>query len=129
MTRRMEKSKTESVATEEQRGEFDLLTRILDEGRLARDDVQAERARDIIAEFVQQVTEGQMVLSKDTEAMISARIAEIDRLISVQLNEIMHHEEFQKLEASWRGMWHLVYQSETGVMLKIRALNVTRKSC
>ena len=103
-----EKLKTESVGTEEQRGEFDLLTRILDEGRLARDEVQTERAKDIIAGFVQEIMQGQMVISKDTEAMISARIGEIDRLISKQLNEVMHHEDFQKMEASWRGLWHLV---------------------
>ena len=76
-----EKTKTESVGTEEQRGEFDLLTRILDEGRLARDEVQTERAKDIIAEFVQEIMQGQMVVSKDTEAMISARIGAIDRVI------------------------------------------------
>ena len=68
-----EKAKTESVGTEEQRGEFDLLTRILDEGRLARDEVQTARAKDIISEFVQEIMQGQMVVSKDTEAMISAR--------------------------------------------------------
>ena len=56
-----EKQKTESVGTEEQRGEFDLLTRILDEGRLARDEVQTERAKDIIAGFVQEIMQGQMV--------------------------------------------------------------------
>jgi type VI secretion system protein ImpC len=47
--------------------------------------------------------EGTMTISKDTEAMINARIAQIDKLISDQLNEVMHHEDFQKLEGSWRG--------------------------
>jgi type VI secretion system protein ImpC len=126
-SKKVEKGKTESVVTEEQRGELDLLTRIIDEGRLARNEVQAERAKDIIGQFVQDVMEGQMVVSEDTEAMITARIAEIDRLLSAQLNEIIHAEEFQRLEASWRGLWHLVYQSETGVMLKIRVMNVSKK--
>lgn len=126
-SKKVDKSKTESVVTEEQRGELDLLTRILDEGRLARDEVQTERAKDIIGQFVQDVMQGQMVVSKDTEAMITSRIAEIDRLLSAQLNEVIHAEEFQKLEASWRGLWHLVYQSETGVMLKIRVMNVSKK--
>ena len=127
MSKKMEKTKTEAVLTEEPQSETDLLARILDEGRLARNEVQVERAKDIIGEFVQQVMQGQMVVAKDTEAMISARIGEIDRLISAQLNEVMHAEEFQRLEASWRGLWHLVYQSETGVMLKIRVLNVNKK--
>jgi len=43
------------------------------------------------------------------------------------LNEIMHAAEFQKLEASWRGLQHLVFESETGTMLKIRVLNSSKK--
>ncbi|HEX6730466.1 MAG TPA: type VI secretion system contractile sheath large subunit, partial [Pyrinomonadaceae bacterium] len=61
------------------------------------------------------------------DSAINARIAEIDRLVSAQLNEIMHAEEFQKLEGSWRGLNHLVMNSETGTMLKIRVLNVSKK--
>ena len=105
----------------------DLLARILDEGRLARDESQTERAKDMIGEFVQQVMQGSMVVSKNVEASINARIAAIDQLISAQLNEIMHAEEFQKLEASWRGLQHLVFESETGTQLKIRVLNTPKK--
>jgi len=59
--------------------------------------------------------------------MINARIAQIDHLLSIQLNEIMHHASFQKLEGSWRGLKHLMDHSETGTQLKIRVLNVTKK--
>jgi len=71
--------------------------------------------------------EGAMVVSKDTEAMINARISQIDKLISAQLNEVMHHSDFQKLEGSWRGLSYLVNQSETGQSLKIRVMNVSKK--
>ncbi len=59
--------------------------------------------------------------------MINARIAQIDALISKQLNEILHYPDFQKLEASWRGLHYLVNQSETGTMLKVRVLNVSKQ--
>jgi type VI secretion system protein ImpC len=104
-----------------------LLDRILEEGRLARDESQKEYARDLVSEFVKQIMEGAMVVSKDTEAMINARIAQIDKLLSLQLNEIMHHPDFQKLEASWRGLNYLVMNSETGERLKIRVLNISKK--
>ncbi len=126
MSKNVEK-KGAAVVTEEQQGETDLLSRILDEGRLVRDESQTERAKDMIAEFVQQVMQGQMVISKDMEATINARIAAIDKLLSAQLNEIMHAEEFQKLEGSWRGLHHLVHNSETSTMLKIRVMNVSKK--
>ena len=104
-----------------------LLETIIKEGRMARDESQRGLARDIIGEFVRQVMEGTITVSKNTELMINARIAQIDRLISQQLNEIMHHPEFQKLEASWRGLFYLVNQSETGENLKIRVMNVSKK--
>jgi type VI secretion system protein ImpC len=68
-----------------------------------------------------------MTLSRDAEAMINARIAQIDHLISLQLNEVMHHPKFQQLEATWRGLRYLLDRSETGVMLKIRVLNCSKK--
>ena len=54
-SKKADKARTESVLTEEQPGELDLLSRILDEGRLARDEVQTERAKGIIGQFVQEV--------------------------------------------------------------------------
>jgi type VI secretion system protein ImpC len=116
-----------NVNTAEQAEGSNLLTQILEEGRLAQNESQAEQAKGLIAEFIQQVTRGQMGVSKDVEAAINARIAEIDRVVSQQLNEIMHAEEFQRLEASWRGLHHLVHESETSPMLKIRVLNASKK--
>src|SRR5215471_8441767 len=70
---------------------------------------------------------GQMTVSKDTEAMINSRIADLDTLISRQLNEVMHAEPFQKLEGSWRGLHYFVQQTETSANLKIKLLNVNKK--
>src|SRR3954471_468529 len=81
-----------------------LLDQIVDEGRLAREPGARERGKDLVKEFVAQVLDGSMTVSKDAEAMINARIAQIDHLLSLQLNQILHHEAFQKLEGSWRGL-------------------------
>jgi type VI secretion system protein ImpC len=107
--------------------EASLLDKIIADSRMARDDDQRELARDLIGEFVDQVVTGSMKVSKDTQAMVNARIGQIDALISRQLNEIMHHEDFQRLEASWRGLHYFVHQSETSTMLKIRVMNVSKK--
>ena len=100
--------------------EKSLLDQIIEDGRLAREESQKPWAKDVIGEFVSQIMEGTITVSKNTEAMINARISEIDKLISTQLNQVMHHEDFQKLEASWRGLAYLIDQSETGEKLKIR---------
>jgi len=68
-----------------------------------------------------------MTLGRDADQMISARVAQIDHLISLQLNEVLHNAQFQKLESTWRGLKYLLDQSETGSKLKIRVLNASKK--
>lgn len=111
-------STTEAPAT--------LLDEILTAAR-ARTDEQRAQQVDLIGQLVQDIMQGQIKVSPDTEAMLNARIDAIDQLLSDQLNAIMHHPDFQKLEASWRGLHYLVMQSETGTMLQIRVLNVSKK--
>ncbi|MBL8181464.1 MAG: type VI secretion system contractile sheath large subunit [Blastocatellia bacterium] len=124
----MPKTKEENAAvtTVEAESGGGLLDQILTEGRMARDDYQKEKAKDMIGEFVSQVMSGELTMSKNMDVAINSRIAEIDRLVSAQMNEIMHHEEFQKLEASWRGLHHLIKNSLTGPQLKIKVMSVTK---
>lgn len=110
----------------EQVQETSLLDQIVSEGRLARGTESSEKGKNLVKDFVEQVLKGAMTVSKDAEAMITARIAEIDRLVSVQLNEVMHDASFQKLEGTWRGLKYLLDQSETSDKLKIRILNATK---
>ncbi len=91
-----------------------------------KSDAQMERAKDLLQTFVKQLMSGQATVSKDVEKQINYWISEIDRLLSAQLNEIMHAEEFQKLEGSWRGLFYLVDKTETSTMLKIRVLNASK---
>src|ERR1700756_4954000 len=107
--------------------ESSLLDQIVEQGRFGQDTSARERGKDLVKEFVAQVLEGSMTIAKDAEMMINARIAQIDHLLSIQLNEIMHHPSFQKLEGSWRGLKYLMDNSETGVGLKIRVLNASKK--
>ena len=103
-----------------------LLDHIIEEGRMAREETQKTWARDLIGELVAQIMEGTITVSKDTRAMINARISVIDHLVSKQLNEVLHHPDFQKLEASWRGLHYLVNKSETGERIKLRVLNMPK---
>ena len=114
------------LETTEQRS---LLDEIVDGAKMARkDDKEShQRGRDLLKEFVSQILQGAIGIKPDTEAMINARIAQIDELLSNQLNEVMHSPEFQKLEGSWRGLKYTLDRSETSDKLKIRVLNVSKK--
>ena len=58
--------------------------------------------------------------------LLSNWIGRIDELLTDQLNEILHHSDFQKLEASWRGLYYLVMSTETGALLQIKVLNASK---
>src|SRR5271165_6214855 len=107
--------------------ESSLLDQIVEQGRFGSETAAKERGKDLVKEFVAQVLDGSMTVAKDAEMMINARIAQIDHLLSLQLNEILHHPQFQKLEGSWRGLKYLMDNSETGVGLKIRVFNASKK--
>ena len=100
-----------SGQAEAQVSEQGLLDQIVAQGRFTRDEATLERGRDMVKEFVSQVLDGHMTLTRDAEASIQARIAQIDRLISLQLNEVLHYPAFQKLEGTWRGIKYLIDQS------------------
>jgi type VI secretion system protein ImpC len=108
--------------------ELGLLDQIVEQGRLGRGDASArERGKDLVKQFVSEVLQGSIAVSADTEAMINARIAQIDELLSAQLNEILHTPAFQKLEGTWRGLKYLLSQTETSDRLKIKVFNVSKQ--
>src|SRR6266852_9683482 len=122
-----EKERSAAAAQPAEQQELGLLDQIVEQGRLGKDPAARERGKNLVKEFVSQVLQGEMTVSRDTESMINARIAQIDHLLSIQLNEILHHPQFQKLEASWRGLKYMLGQSETSDMLKIKILNCSKK--
>ena len=60
-------------------------------------------------------------------ARIESIVAEIDRQLAAQINLILHHPEFQQIEASWRGLRFLVDSTETGPLLKIKLLDISKR--
>jgi type VI secretion system protein ImpC len=82
---------------------------------------EVERATQTLAEYV---LKDVGLVSSDAVRTIEAIKAAIDQKLTQQLNMILHHEDFQKLESAWRGLQYLVDNTETETMLKIRVLNV-----
>jgi len=88
---------------------------------------QNARVQDAISIFVNQaLSNTDAVIKDDVLDTIERLIASIDEKLTAQLNEIIHAEEFQKIESAWRGLHHLVYSSETDATLKIRVLNISK---
>jgi type VI secretion system protein ImpC len=92
---------------------------------------KSDRTKEAVEQSVQTLAEyvlaDSSIVSSDVVHSIEAIIAEIDRKLTDQINLIMHHEDFQKLEGAWRGLHHLINNTETDEMLKIRVLNISKK--
>jgi type VI secretion system protein ImpC len=123
----MAEAKAQGAAAGAEAQELGLLDQIVSEGKVGRDAASKERGKDMVKQFVSEVLAGSITMSRDTETMINSRIAQIDHLLSLQLNEIMHAPEFQKLEATWRGLRYVLSNSETSDQLKVKILNVSKK--
>jgi type VI secretion system protein ImpC len=76
--------------------------------------------------LAQQALANTKIISGDAVRSIEAMIAALDKKLTEQVNKIIHHEEFQKLESAWRGLHYLVNNTETDEQLKIRVLNVSK---
>jgi type VI secretion system protein ImpC len=76
--------------------------------------------------LAEQALANTVTMSDDAYSSLEAIISEIDKKLTSQINLILHHEEFQKLEAAWRGLQHLVSNTETDEMLKIRFMNLSK---
>ncbi len=92
---------------------------------------KTERARTEVETAVRTLAEqalaGTIVVSEDVVRTIESIIAEIDKKLSQQVNQILHHPDFQNLEGAWRGLHYLVSNTETDEMLKIRVMNISKK--
>jgi type VI secretion system protein ImpC len=92
---------------------------------------KTERTKEAVTNAVQtlaeQVLKETSIISDDAVETIEGIIAEIDKKLTEQINLILHHEQFQGLEGTWRGLHYLVNNTETDEMLKIRVMNITKK--
>jgi type VI secretion system protein ImpC len=76
--------------------------------------------------LAQQALSHTKLIGSDVVVSIEAMIAEIDKKLSEQVNAILHHADFQQLESAWRGLHHLVNNTETDEMLKVKVFNVSK---
>ncbi len=76
--------------------------------------------------LAQQALAQTQLIGSDVVASIEAMIAAIDKKLTDQINLIMHHEDFQKLEGAWRGLHYMVNNTETDESLKIRVMNISK---
>src|SRR5271165_6179516 len=92
-----------------------------------RDAEQRVATKSALEEWIDDIMRRAKRVPEDAYLTIKQQISEIDALVARQVNEVLHDKEFQRVEATWRGLRYLVNQSDTGEMLKIKVLDVSKK--
>ena len=118
-----QQQKQQSVATADQSDFAALLNR-----EFSPKTDQAREAVDLaVRTLAEQALASTFTMSDDAYKSIEAIIGAIDSKLSEQINLILHNEDFQKLESAWRGLHHLVSNTETDEKLRIRVMDVSKE--
>jgi len=105
----------------------DAFSSLLDQEIKPRSEQQKTAVASAVNKLAEQVLQETTLISDDAVETIKAMIAEIDAKLTEQVNEIMHHEDFTRIEGAWRGLSYLVNNSETDETLKIKVFNISKK--
>lgn len=106
--------------------ELDEFSAILKQNFKPRTDTAAKEVENAVSTLVREALADDSVISEDILDTIDAMIAKLDEKLSAQVNQIIHHPEYQKLESSWRGLAYTVNNTESDATLKVQVMNVSK---
>lgn len=123
----MAKQKQETQNTTTAEIQADDFTTLLEKEFKPKSATAKSAVEEAVVTLAEQVLTDTVLISDDAVETIKAMIGEIDKKLSDQVNEVIHHEDFMKLEGGWRGLHQLVMNTETDDMMKIKVFNVGKK--
>lgn len=114
---------SQNTATEEV-SDFD---KLLNQEFKPKSEEAGSAVKSAVNTLVQQALENASLISDNSVKTIEGMIAELDKKLSAQMNEIIHHQDFENMEGAWRGLDYLVSNTQTSDSLKIRVMNISKK--
>jgi len=112
---------------EAQTEELSLLDQIMHETKLAPADDGYDVARQGVQAFIAELMKSQHAGEKIQASIVDQMVGEIDKRLSAQLDQIMHHEDLQTMESSWRSLKYMVDKTDFRQNIKIEMLNVSKQ--
>ncbi len=100
---------------------------LLDQILNATRQTERSRAEELIRTLTDEALKGVVTYDKNVSQTLKGAMNAIDAVLSKQVAAILHHPEMQKLEGTWRGLNHLVMNSETSTKLRLKVLNVSKR--
>ncbi|MDK9355111.1 type VI secretion system contractile sheath large subunit [Lelliottia wanjuensis] len=85
-----------------------------------------ERLTAAMQVFLERLKHSGQPVDKLDKVLLDGHIAELDHQISRQLDVVMHHPDFQKVESLWRGLDFLVKRTDFRRNTKIELLDISK---
>jgi type VI secretion system protein ImpC len=114
------------LATVQVDDQGDLGTLLSRELRLS-DNASERMVIDSVRLLVDEAMRDEKIVRNDAVQTIEAVIRLLDEKLGTQLNEILHHPEFQRMEGAWRGLAYLVNHTEVDENLKVKVMNISKQ--
>ena len=119
-----ESKKSEETSAEEASGS--LIDENLKETKIKPADEGYDIAKQGVEAFIAELLAPKREVEKVDKQLVEQMIAEVDRKLSAQLDEVLHNEEFQRLESAWRGLKFTVDATDFRENIKLELLNVSK---
>jgi type VI secretion system protein ImpC len=77
--------------------------------------------------LITQLMEPGREVARVTKAVLDGLVAEIDKKLSLQVDAVLHHSDFQKMESAWKSLKFLVDRTDFRENVKLEFLNVNKE--
>ena len=123
----MAQKKQAQVAEAQGLSELEEFSDILKQTIKPRSEVAAKEVDNAVVALVREALDDQTLIAEDVIDTIDAMLSKLDQKLTEQLNEVIHHQEFQTVESAWRGLAYTVNNSETDASLRVKVMNISKK--
>lgn len=123
MSQELESQTSTETGTLDELSEF---TSMLQQKINPRTDRARQEVDNAVLALVREASADSTIISEDVIDTLDAIISKLDESLSAQMNAILHHEEFQKFESSWRGLAYTLNNAETDASLRVKVLNISK---
>jgi len=106
--------------------ESGLLDQIMTETKMKPSDEGFSVAKRGVEALIAEMLTPQNKDEKVNKSMVDQMISSIDEKLSIEVDEILHHKDVQKLESAWRGLKYVVDKTNFRENIRLELLSVSK---
>jgi type VI secretion system protein ImpC len=103
-----------------------LLDNLLDDISISSEVESRDETKLGLAALLSEIVKNQDNTEKLDKSLVDSLIASIDEKLSDQMDEIIHNQDFQKLESAWRGLKFTIDRTDFRENIRIDMMNVSK---